>query len=304
MADWIQVKAGFYRHPKTLRLKRLIGSDAFWVPPRLWCYCTEHESDDISDLSAEDLKDVIEYGGDASALIDALKAAGFVTPDGKTVTGWAKRYGAKLQFYRERAKQGAAARWGSGTDPLNGSEDKTDTTRDKTKKHREASLKNASSMLQAYNPAAAAGADATSQTTKKPRARDPLLDALATIGGVDISQVTRSAWGAAAKALAEIKDVSTDVSVEEIQRRGRIYRQNMPNAQLTPVALAKWWANSAVAAPQRNDAMHPTATPRPSIYVELPGWRDKALARWPGIEPPATWGELSSTARNDLINNK
>lgn len=149
MAKWIQLDSGFYRHPKTLRLKRAIGSAAMWIPPRLWAYCTEHETDDVSRLTPEDLCDVLEYTDDAGALVASLKACGFITEDGGTVTGWAERYGAKLEFYHKRAQQAALARWAK-TAP---SSENTETRQDKTRKHRQASLKHASSMLQA--PAAA-----------------------------------------------------------------------------------------------------------------------------------------------------
>jgi hypothetical protein len=52
------------------------------------------------------------------------------------------------------------------------------------------------------------------------------------------------------------------------------------------------WSRSAPQAPQ---------VPRPDIYTEPAGWREKAEAKWPGVELPATWFELSSTMRNDLL---
>lgn len=144
MAKWIQLDAGFYRHPKTLRLKRAIGPAALWVPPRLWSHCCEHETGDVSHLSTEDLRDVLEYDGDGAALFNGLKDSGFITPDGKTVTGWEERYGAKFRFYRERARIAAAARWGKPSPS-----DNAETRQDKTSKHRQASFKHASSILEA-----------------------------------------------------------------------------------------------------------------------------------------------------------
>jgi hypothetical protein len=111
----------------------------------LWTYCTEHESDDISSLNPADLCDMLEYPGDAIALFEALKSTGFISDDGKTVIGWAERYAAKLEFYRERAKNAALARWAKTTTPP----DDTETKPDKTKKHDVASSKDATSMLQA-----------------------------------------------------------------------------------------------------------------------------------------------------------
>lgn len=90
----------------------------------------------------------------------------------------------------------------------------------------------------------------------KGRKRNELLDVLATLNGADIEQITASAWGAAAKALAEIKGVCPNVTKEEIARRAGHYQQNMPAAKMTPSALAKWWADcdrpsAAIAAKHR-----------------------------------------------------
>jgi hypothetical protein len=75
--------------------------------------------------------------------------------------------------------------------------------------------------------------------------RNPLLDALATVGGGSISDVTKSAFGAAARALAEIKGVTPDVAPAEILRRGENYAARFPRAALTASALAKHWAACA-----------------------------------------------------------
>lgn len=44
-----------------------------------------------------------------------------------------------------------------------------------------------------------------------------------------------------------------------------------------------------------------TQAPRPSIYDEPEGWREKALLKWPGSTIPDHWLDLSSTLRNDLL---
>jgi hypothetical protein len=98
---------------------------------------------------------------------------------------------------------------------------------------------------------------------KEGRKRNPILDAIATIGGGSVTELTGPAWAAAAKALSEIKEVCPDVTVEEIQRRGRNYRLNMPNAILTPNGLSKWWADSNRASPpQSRQGSLPPEAPR------------------------------------------
>lgn len=93
---------------------------------------------------------------------------------------------------------------------------------------------------------------------KPPRARNPLLDALVALDGSDPAQVTSSGYGAAGKALKEIKEVCPSVTLAEIQRRGANYRMHMPDMTISPSALARHWAKcehpprrtSAAAQPQ------------------------------------------------------
>lgn len=76
----------------------------------------------------------------------------------------------------------------------------------------------------------------------KPRERNAVLDALVSVDGSDPVQVTSPAWGAAAKALKDIREVDPDVTTEEIQRRASNYRLHMPDAAISATALAKHWA--------------------------------------------------------------
>lgn len=160
MSRWIQLESGFYRHRKTLRLKRLLGgsSDAYWLPPRLWSYCTDRESPDLSALTDDDLADVLEYAGDAAALRRALIDSGFLTPDGMTAEGWEERYGEKLKFYRERAQKAAAVRWGTPPAPSSHSSPNT-PQEENTLEEREIRLgstpKHSTSMLQASRESSA-----------------------------------------------------------------------------------------------------------------------------------------------------
>jgi len=82
----------------------------------------------------------------------------------------------------------------------------------------------------------------TNPKAEGPRARDPLLDSLASLGGSDPAQVTPKAWRAIAVALDEIRIVCPDVTPDEIRRRATAYRQHMPHAMLTAHALARHWA--------------------------------------------------------------
>lgn len=155
MTTWIQLDNDFYRHRKTLRLKRKIGNDAYWVPARIWSHCTEKCTDDLTPFSDEDLAALIEYGGNPSELRRALIEAGFLSQDGNTVLGWDERYREKMEFYRNRAKKAADARWAKKPQPSGTtlSEEREDEIRgEEIRKHDQASLKDATSMLQASDP--------------------------------------------------------------------------------------------------------------------------------------------------------
>lgn len=81
----------------------------------------------------------------------------------------------------------------------------------------------------------------TPETVVKPkRERDPIMDALATVGGGKPEEVTN--WGPAIAAKAAIVAVTPDVTADEIRRRARNYPTHFAEAALTPTALAKHWA--------------------------------------------------------------
>lgn len=78
--------------------------------------------------------------------------------------------------------------------------------------------------------------------SKVPR-RNALLEALVAFDGSNPADATASAWGAAGKALAEIKDASPEVTLAEITRRAANYRTHFPDAATSgPKALSKHWA--------------------------------------------------------------
>jgi hypothetical protein len=77
---------------------------------------------------------------------------------------------------------------------------------------------------------------------RAPRPANPLFDALARAEGSAPEQLTRSAARAVGVALAEIRKVCEGLTPEEIGRRARNYRAQMPDVTLTAHALAKHWA--------------------------------------------------------------
>ena len=76
-----------------------------------------------------------------------------------------------------------------------------------------------------------------------PRAeRNALIETLATINGCKLSEVGPPMFARCAKALKDIQAVCPTVTVEEIKRRARIYREKWPERELTATALSTWWA--------------------------------------------------------------
>ncbi|MDD5502661.1 MAG: hypothetical protein PHH26_04260 [Candidatus Thermoplasmatota archaeon] len=87
-------------------------------------------------------------------------------------------------------------------------------------------------------------------TPKEPRMklrrlRAPLMDAMGLLDAPsgDLSQITKPGWSSIAKALRDVRDVTPDVTSEEIARRAENYRTQFPeDTRLTAHALAKHWA--------------------------------------------------------------
>jgi len=74
------------------------------------------------------------------------------------------------------------------------------------------------------------------------RERNTLIDAMVTLNGESLSEVTGPQFKRAAKALQTIKTVAPCVAPGEIERRAANYRANFPAAVLTSTALAANWA--------------------------------------------------------------
>lgn len=78
---------------------------------------------------------------------------------------------------------------------------------------------------------------------RKPVERNPIIDALVESCGGDIATTTRSAWVQAATALRDIKEVSTEVTPDDIKAKAAAYRKAHPEWDLTPLALSKHWGS-------------------------------------------------------------
>jgi len=76
------------------------------------------------------------------------------------------------------------------------------------------------------------------KTQRKPNL---LIDALAVVEYGSNIKPTKADYGRIAKALKDIKDASTDVTPQEIDRRAQNYVTHFEGAALTATALAKHW---------------------------------------------------------------
>lgn len=93
---------------------------------------------------------------------------------------------------------------------------------------------------------------------RRQRERDPIWDAVIEACGLDSTQMTGSARGAANRACAELRGVGATPAL--IAERANAHRQQWPKMSLTPTSLAKNWAQ--LAATPANVAHTPAAAER------------------------------------------
>lgn len=111
----IRVLTTFPRHPKTIKLKRLLGT---WEPIiTLWLWCAENRpTGDLSGLEPDDLAIAAGWNDDPKSLIDALLNVRFIetTNNGAyCLHGWEEHnaYAANAEKRSESARSAAASKW-------------------------------------------------------------------------------------------------------------------------------------------------------------------------------------------------
>lgn len=116
VSSFIKVDASYPTHPKTLRLRRLLGAGAEWLPIRLWLWCADHVPD--GRLQPGDVELACDWSGEDGKLEAALRSVGFLDADG-SLHGWMERSGAVLasiEAKRQRDRAAVAARRGPSSD--------------------------------------------------------------------------------------------------------------------------------------------------------------------------------------------
>jgi hypothetical protein len=91
------------------------------------------------------------------------------------------------------------------------------------------------------------------RTKDTPRARNPLLEAMALCGGGSLEHMTPPEWGRAAKALKDIRSVKPDLTVEDIRVAIENYTKLYGSGFLTSTAISNNWSKirpGAVIAPK------------------------------------------------------
>ena len=117
----------------------------------------------------------------------------------------------------------------------------------------------------------------------------------------DVNLLCLGAWIIGVK-LAEIIDVSPELTAQEIERVADLYRSRHPTWPLTPAALCKHWSEFA-------RATGPTKSAKTDIYVEPEGWRELAAKTWPNAMEWSNphdfrtipWLEVANTIREQLL---
>jgi hypothetical protein len=109
MSIFIRLFNSFWTHRKTLRLASILGSDAFWIVPRLWSYASTNQPDgNFKGYSEQEIRMLVGYTKDSHSILQALHDAGFMV-DGQ-LKDWNEHNGYHAR-YAERARKAAATRW-------------------------------------------------------------------------------------------------------------------------------------------------------------------------------------------------
>lgn len=128
---------------------------------------------------------------------------------------------------------------------------------------------------------------------RKAAPRNDLFDALAkSTGTTDLGHITRMHAKTIGVALAEIKEVSPDLTSHEIQRVVDAYRKKHPTWPCTAMAIAKHWAEFA-----RCDR---TETAKTDVYQEPKTWKTSEPARLKMGASPETWQVITERNWFDL----
>ena len=242
--NWLNIET------TTLDSEAFVGSDpvarATWLCLLRFCAGQENGGKIVACKSWPDRK-WQQLARVTKAEVEAVSALWSWSGEDLTVWAYPADKEAEVQHKREAGKLGGTARTEAKTEAarINGAKRKPSRSQAQPKQKpsrnpTEWNGKEGNGIGMEGNQIAANAA---------PRARNPVMDALATVGGGKPEEVTQ--WGPAVAARAEILAVTPDLTPDEIRRRAANYRTHFDGAALTPTALAKHWAVCANPKPSK-----------------------------------------------------
>lgn len=117
MNNDIRLSTGFYSHPKTIKLMRIVGAEGVLCLQRLWIWSAQNRADgNLAGFEDEDIEIAACWSGACGEFVQALAKLRFL--DGNTgeyaLHGWDEHQGYVTQEAERiaRAKKAANTRWG------------------------------------------------------------------------------------------------------------------------------------------------------------------------------------------------
>lgn len=108
----IRIKVGLCDHPKTKRLIRSAGHEAFFCLIRMWLWFRENRPKGNTDgLDDDDIEAIADWRGETGSFASALRLAGFM--DTECLHGWSEHqtWAMKAEEREEQGRKAAAVRW-------------------------------------------------------------------------------------------------------------------------------------------------------------------------------------------------
>lgn len=113
---YLNLDLDYFTHPKTTRLKGLLGKGAAELPIRLWAYCGKYHSETgtLDGYSPAEIESIVNWQGETGKMVDAMVQVNFLekNANGYTIHDW-KEHAGHLAAFKKRAKSAAYKRWKS-----------------------------------------------------------------------------------------------------------------------------------------------------------------------------------------------
>lgn len=231
------VQPNFLDHWKTRLLQTELQGDP--LSPtyilRLWGHCQEQKDHKFAKLSAPALAAICHFNGAPQALWLAIQNAGFILVKGETV----------IVHEWDEYNAGLIRNWDNGRKG----------GRPRTKNKKPMGSAGLTQSKPSDNPDVTDGLDRIEKIDKTiihspaeivamtPRPRNLVMDELANVSGIPLSEIGSAVAKRLNHAITLIKQSTPDLTAEEVKRRAANYSTHM-NVACTPEGLVKHWALS------------------------------------------------------------